>query len=470
MLAGRGNPAHRGFGRRVVGLCGTEVIMDKLDSYHLPVTGRNILRFAFPTIVMTVFNTFYTMVDGLFVSNLIGTGALSAINLTAPAIGLITALSGMLATGGSAVVMKKMGEHREDEARQDFTLLILTNAAAGAVMMVLGYTLMDTLLGTMGLSAEVFGYCRTYLSNYLLFTIPILLMYNFSLYLIAADKSTLSLVCTVAGGVTNIILDYALIALFDLGIQGAAIATGLGYSITAVAGFLVFRKKDNLLHFQKPALRCGVLLRASTNGLSELATSLVSGITTLLFNMAMLKYVGEDGVAAITIIMYVLMFVSALFIGYSYGVAPMISYYHGEQNHEKLKKLVRFSVRFIAGASVLCAAASILAAVPLVGIFTRPDSPVYELAVTGNRLCSIALLFVGLNVFASGMFTALSNGVVSAVLAFSRSFLFTVASIQIMPVLLGGVTGGWLATPAAELLGAAMAAALLLKYRKRYGY
>ena len=442
----------------------------KLDAYHLPVTGRNILRFAFPTIVMTVFNTFYTMVDGLFVSNWIGMEALSAINLTAPAISLLTAISGMLATGGSAVVMKKMGEHREQEARQDFTLLILTNVVVGALMMLLGYTLMDKLLGAMGLSPAVLGYCHTYLSRYLLFTIPILLMYNFSLYLIAADKSTLSLICTVAGGVTNIVLDYVLIVLFDLGIQGAAIATGLGYSITAVVGLLVFRRRDSLLHFQKPVFRGGVLLRASTNGLSELATSLVSGITTLLFNLAMLHYVGEDGVAAITIIMYVLMFVSALFIGYSYGVAPMISYCHGEQNHEKLNKLVGFSIRFILGTSILCTVISILAAKPLVSIFTQPGSPVYELAITGNRLCSLALLFVGLNVFASGMFTALSNGVVSAVLAFSRSFLFTAASIQLLPVLLGGITGIWLATPVAEVLGAVMAAVLLLKYRKRYGY
>ena len=444
--------------------------MDKLDSYHLPVTGRNILRFAFPTIVMTVFNTFYTMVDGLFVSNLIGMEALSAINLTAPAIALITAISGMLATGGSAVVMKKMGEHREQEARQDFTLLILTNVVVGALMMLLGYALMDRLLGAMGLSPAVLGYCHTYLSRYLMFTIPILLMYNFSLYLIAAGKSTLSLICTVAGGVTNIVLDYVLIVLFDLGIQGAAIATGLGYSITAVVGLLVFRRRDSLLHFQKPVFRGGVLLRASTNGLSELATSLVSGITTLLFNLAMLHYVGEDGVAAITIIMYVLMFVSALFIGYSYGVAPMISYCHGEQNHEKLNKLVGFSIRFILGTSILCTVISILATKPLVSIFTQPGSPVYELAITGNRLCSLALLFVGLNVFASGMFTALSNGVVSAVLAFSRSFLFTAASIQLLPVLLGGITGIWLATPVAEVLGAVMAAVLLLKYRKRYGY
>jgi len=233
---------------------------NKLDSYHQPVTGRNILRFALPTMVMTVFNAFYTMVDGLFVSNLIGTEALSAINLTAPAIGLITAVSGMLATGGSAVVMNKMGEGRDREAREDFTLLIAANAVAGAVMMVLGYALMDRLLGTMGLSPAVFDYCRDYLSAYLPFTIPILLMYNFSLYLIAADRPRLSLICTVAGGVTNIVLDFVLVGLAGLGLRGAAIATGLGYSITAAAGFLVFGKRESLLHFQRPVLRVGVRL------------------------------------------------------------------------------------------------------------------------------------------------------------------------------------------------------------------
>ncbi len=268
--------------------------MEKTDSYHLPVTGKNILRFAFPTIVMTVFNTFYTMVDGLFVSNLIGMEALSAINLTAPAISLITAISGMLATGGSAVVMKKMGEHKEEEARQDFTLLILTNAVVGAVMMVLGYTLMDTLLGAMGLSPAVFGYCHTYLSNYLLSTIPILLMYNFSLYLIAADKSTLSLICTVAGGVANIILDYVLIALFDMGIQGAAIATGLGYSLTAVVGFLVFRKKENLLHCKGGKMMKGVLLKDLYIAKSNILVTVVSlvvlgfGLSFLLETSALL--------------------------------------------------------------------------------------------------------------------------------------------------------------------------------------
>ena len=314
--------------------------MEQLNGYEKPVTLANILKFAVPTIAMTVFMSFYTMVDGLFVSNLIGTNALSAINLTAPIIQLVTAISTMLATGGSAVIMKKMGEHRTDEAREDFTFLILVNVLVGIVMCAAGYLAMDHIFAGMNLSADVEGYCVEYLSRYLIFTVPILLMNNFTLYMIASEKADLSLICSVAGGVLNMVLDYVFIAWFGMGISGAAVATGLGYSLTAVVGFLVFCRPENLLHFEKPVFRGSVLLHASANGLSELATSLVSGITTLLFNLAMLRYIGEDGVAAITIIMYVLMFVSALYTGYSYGVAPMLSFYYGEQNHEKLKKLV----------------------------------------------------------------------------------------------------------------------------------
>ena len=440
-----------------------------LGSYHLPVTGKNILRFAFPTIVMTVFNTFYTMVDGLFVSNLIGMEALSAINLTAPAIALITAISGMLATGGSAVVMKKMGEHREQEARQDFTLLILTNAVVGAVMMVMGYTLMDTLLGTMGLSPAVFGYCRTYLSNYLLFTIPILLMYNFSLYLIAADKSTLSLICTVAGGVTNIILDYALISLFDLGIQGAAIATGLGYSITAVVGFLVFRKKDSLLHFEKPVFRGGVLFHASTNGMSELATSLVSGITTLLFNLAMLKYVGEDGVAAITIVLYFQYIFTALYFGYSNGIAPIISYKYGSDDREQLQGIFKSSVIFLIVSTVISNILIHLAIGGILTIFTPAGSSVYNIALHGFSIYSIAFLVMGLGIFSSALFTAFSDGKTSAVISFSRTFIFIVGAIMLLPMILDE-TGVWLAVPLAELLGAVVSIIYLIVKKNKFHY
>ena len=443
--------------------------MENQNTYDKPVTLRNILKFAVPTIAMSVFMSFYTMVDGLFVSNLIGTSALSAINLTAPVIQVVTAISTMLATGGSAVIMKKMGEQKPQEAKEDFTFLILVNVAVGLVMTMLGYSLMETIFGGIGLSSEVAGYCTSYLSRYLLFTIPILLMNNFTLYMIASEKATLSLICSVAGGVLNIVLDYVFIGLLDMGISGAAIATGLGYSVTAVVGLFVFSRKKSLLHFTKPSFRFKVLASAATNGCSEMATALVTGIITMMFNWTMLHYVGEDGVAAVTIIMYVLMFASSLYTGYSYGVAPMLSYYYGEKNHEKLKKLVSTSLKVIAVISLVTVAASFAATKPLVSVFARPDNPVYDLAVTGNRICTLALFFIGFNIFASGMFTALSNGIISAILAFSRSFVFMLITMLILPAILG-VNGIWLATPVAELMALALSALMFVKYRNRYQY
>ena len=443
--------------------------MENQNVYLKPVTLKNILKFAVPTIAMTVFMSFYTMVDGLFVSNLIGTSALSAINLTAPVIQLVTAVSTMLATGGSAVIMKKMGEHKTEEAKEDFTFLILVNVVVGFLMCGLGYLMMDRIFAGMNLSADVEGYCVEYLSRYLLFTVPILLMNNFTLYMIASEKAALSLVCSVTGGVLNMVLDFVFIAGFGMGISGAAVATGLGYSVTAVAGLIVFSRKKSLLHFKKPVMRFKVLAGAATNGCSEMATALVTGIITMMFNWTMLRYVGEDGVAAVTIIMYVLMFASSLYTGYSYGVAPMLSYYYGEQNHEKLKKLVAVSLKVIAVISVMTVVMSFALTKPLVSVFARPDNPVYGLAVTGNRICTIALFFIGFNIFASGMFTALSNGVVSAVLAFSRSFVFMLATMLMLPLILG-VNGIWLATPAAELMALILSAVMFLRYRGKYGY
>ncbi len=439
------------------------------NAYCKPVTLKNILKFAVPTIAMSVFMSFYTMVDGLFVSNLISTEALSAINLSAPVIQFVTAISTMLATGGSAVIMKKMGQQKQKEAREDFTFLILVNVAVGLVMCVLGYAVMGKIFGNMGLSAEVAGYCISYLSRYLLFTVPILLMNNFTLYMIASEKAALSLICSVSGGVLNMVLDYVFIAVFDMGNSGAAVATGLGYTVTAVTGLFLFSSKKNLLHFTKPAFRLKVIANAASNGCSEMATALVTGIITMMFNWTMLRYVGENGVAAVTIIMYVLMFASSLYTGYSYGVAPMISYYYGEKNQEKLKKLVAVSLKVIAVISFVSAAASFAATKPLVSIFARPDNPVYDLAVMGNRICTLALFFIGFNIFASGMFTALSNGIVSAILAFSRSFVFMLITMLVLPAILG-VNGIWFATPAAELMALALSAFMYAKYRNKYQY
>ena len=365
--------------------------------------------------------------------------------------------------------MKKMGEQRIREAREDFTFLILVNAVVGIVMCVLGYLAMGSVFGGMNLSLDVERYCVEYLSRYLIFTVPILLMNNFTLYMIASEKASLSLICSVAGGVLNMVLDYAFIAGFHMGIGGAAVATGLGYSVTAVVGLFVFARKNSLLHFRKPVCRFKVLLNAAANGCSEMATALVTGIITMMFNWTMLHYVGEDGVAAVTIIMYVLMFASSLYTGYSYGVAPMISFYYGEKNRDKLKKLISISMKVILFISVLTIAASFMLTRPLVSVFAPPDNPVYDLALTGNRICSVALLFIGFNIFASGMFTALSNGAVSAVLAFSRSFVFMLITMLVLPAVLG-VNGIWLATPVAELMALVLSAVMFLKYRNRYRY
>lgn len=443
--------------------------MENQSVYSSPITLRNIMKFALPTIAMSLFMSFYTMVDGLFVSNLIGTSALSAINLSAPVISFVTAISTMLATGGSAVIMKKVGEKKQQEANENFTFLIVVNVIIGFIMCLVGYACMNFVFSKMNVSVEVLQYSKDYLGHYLLFTIPILLMNNFSLYLIASAKSSVSFICSVAGGIVNIILDYVLIKVAGMGISGAAIATGLGYSVTTIVGFVIFCNRKNLLHFTKPCLCFSVLKKAVSNGCSEMATSLVTGITTLFFNWTMLKYVGENGVAAITIIMYVLMFVSSLFSGYSYGVAPMISYYYGEQNHAKLKKLIRKSIKIIMVISLISLTVSLIITKPLVSIFARPDNPVFELAVTGNRICSIALLFIGFNIFSSGMFTALNNGIISAILAFSRSFIFMVISLLVLPLLFK-ITGIWLATPVAELLAILLAVSMFIKYKQVYKF
>lgn len=443
--------------------------MSSENAYGQPITLKNVLKFAIPTIVMTVFMSFYTMVDGLFVSNLVGTAALSAVNLTAPVIALVTAISTMLATGGSAVIMKKMGEQKTKEANEDFTFLIIVNVIVGFIMSCLGYLMMDMIFESMELSEEVFSYCRLYLSRYLIFTIPILLMNNFTLYMIAAGRSSLSMVCSITGGILNMVLDYVLIAVLDMGIAGAAIATGLGYSVTAVVGVLLFSNRNSLLHFVKPVFRLKTLFYAATNGSSEMATSLVTGVVTMMFNWTMLKYVGENGIAAITIIMYVLMFATSLYTGYSYGVAPMISFFYGEQNYEKLKKLIGMSLKIISVIAVATLGLSLIVTEPLVSVFARRDNPVFDLAVTGNRICSFSLIFIGFNVFTSGMFTALSNGLISAVLAFSRSFVFMVIAMLILPAVLG-VTGVWLATPVAELAAIVLSFLLFMKYRKKYQY
>lgn len=441
-----------------------------MNSFERPITPGFLLRFTLPGMLMMLFNSFYTMVDGGFVSNYVGTDALSAINIVFPLINFVLAVGIMLATGGSAVTARQMGEKEPELARQSFSLLTVFTAGLGIVIAVLSIVFADPIVWALGSTDVLYEYCRDYLVFMSLFTPCCMLQILFQFFFTTAGRPNLGLAATLLGGVANMVLDYVLIVPLHMGIRGAAIATGIGQTIPTVIGLVYFfSRRNDLLYYVRPVLRGWVLGRACLNGSSEMVSNLAVAVTTFLFNIIMLSYLGEDGVAAITIVFYAQFFFTAIFFGYTSGVAPLISFHFGAQNHDRLKKLVRLSLLFVAVCSLLAYGLSVVLSQTVVGIFAQRGTAVFSIASDGMELFAIGFLFMGFNIFASGLFTALSNGIVSAVLSFLRTFVFLVAAIELLPKL-WGVSGVWLAIPAAELLALAVSLACILRYRKRYQY
>lgn len=441
-----------------------------MNSFERPITPGFLLRFTLPGMLMMLFNSFYTMVDGGFVSNYVGTDALSAINIVFPLINFVLAVGIMLATGGSAVTARQMGEKEPELARQSFSLLTVFTAGLGIVIAVLSIVFADPIVWALGSTDVLYEYCRDYLVFMSLFTPCCMLQILFQFFFTTAGRPNLGLAATLLGGVANMVLDYVLIVPLHMGIRGAAIATGIGQTIPTVIGLVYFlSRRNDLLYYVRPVLRGWVLGRACLNGSSEMVSNLAVAVTTFLFNIMMLSYLGEDGVAAITIVFYAQFFFTAIFFGYTSGVAPLISFHFGAQNHDRLKKLVRLSLLFVAVCSLLAYGLSVVLSQTVVGIFAQRGTAVFSIASDGMELFAIGFLFMGFNIFASGLFTALSNGIVSAVLSFLRTFVFLVAAIELLPKL-WGVSGVWLAIPAAELLALAVSLACILRYRKRYQY
>ncbi len=441
-----------------------------MNSFERPITPGFLLRFTLPGMLMMLFNSFYTMVDGGFVSNYVGTDALSAINIVFPLINFVLAVGIMLATGGSAVTARQMGEKEPELARQSFSLLTVFTAGLGIVIAVLSIVFADPIVWALGSTDVLYEYCRDYLVFMSLFTPCCMLQILFQFFFTTAGRPNLGLAATLLGGVANMVLDYVLIVPLHMGIRGAAIATGIGQTIPTVIGLVYFfSRRNDLLYYVRPVLRGWVLGRACLNGSSEMVSNLAVAVTTFLFNIIMLSYLGEDGVAAITIVFYAQFFFTAIFFGYTSGVAPLISFHFGAQNHDRLKKLVRLSLLFVAVCSLLAYGLSVVLSQTVVGIFAQRGTAVFSIASDGMELFAIGFLFMGFNIFASGLFTALSNGIVSAVLSFLRTFVFLVAAIELLPKL-WGVSGVWLAIPAAELLALVVSLACILRYRKRYQY
>ena len=439
--------------------------MNKENIYTNPITFKGIIAIVIPTIVMTLIQASYSMIDGMFISNILGDAALSALTLISPYLNLFIAIGALFASGGSAVVMKKMGEDKKDEARRDFTTLIFIAAAIGLVLSTCFLVFTKSLVGVFNLSSSVMDLCREYLFSYSFFIVPQILFAVLQIFTIASGKHKLAMITSLIGGVVNIVFDFIMIKVLDMGMIGAAISSGLGMLIPCVILILNFLNKNTILYFSSLRFDVQVILKTFSNGASEFASNLASGIVIMLFNSRMLAIAGPNGVAASTITFYVFGLMSALYMGYMLGVSPLLSYFYGSNESLKLQKIKNISITFIGIVSIVTTTLAIVNSNILVGAFTEQGSSAYNIAVSGNKLFSLALLLVGFNTFSSMLFTALSNGKVSAIIAFSRSFVFLSISIIILPSILG-INGLWLSVPISELLAASFSVFYIKKYKK----
>ena len=429
----------------------------------------SLFRYALPTIIMMIFMSLYTIVDGIFVSRFVGANALSAVNIVFPFISATIGIGVMLATGGSAVAARKLGEGDEEAACRSFTLLVLVGAGLGLVFSLMGLTLAEPLSRLLGASDLLISYCVDYLRIMLLFAPFSILQMLFQSFFVTAGRPGLGLGLTVASGLCNAVLDYVFIVPLGLGVAGAALATASGYLVTATAGVVFFLSRREGLRFRPTQWDGRMLARACGNGSSEMVTNLSNAVVTFLFNLLMLRFVGEDGVAAITIVLYAQFLLTALYLGFSMGVAPIVSFNHGAGNHARLGRVFRNCLGFLALSSALVFGVALGAAGFLVGVFSPPGTAVYDLALHGFRLFAPSFLFAGLNVFASSFFTALSDGLTSAVVSFARTFGFLLVGLLVLPRLLG-VDGVWLAVPFAEGVCCLLSAGFLIGKRKAFHY
>lgn len=432
-------------------------------------TFGSLLLFALPTTVMMIVMSLYTIVDGVFVSRFVSTNALSSINIVYPVINIVLGVSVMLSTGSCAIVAKKIGEGQPESARKTFSSIIYLNIILGLILAVMGNLFAVPISRLLGSSDLLLKDCVTYLRWQMAFAPALMLQIQFQMYFVTEGRPGIGLFLTLLAGITNGVLDYLLIVPLNMGIAGAAIATVTGYMIPAVVGLIYFSCSRKSLWLVSPSLEKGELKDTCINGSSEMVTNLSSGIITFLFNLTMMYFAGEGGVAAVTIIQYTQFLLNALFMGFSQGVAPVISFNYGSRNHAQLKQVFRTSLIFTLVSSLVIFLTAQLSGAMVVGIFAHPGSDVYALAYHGFRIFAFNFLFSGFTTFSSALFTALSNGRISAILSFVRTFGLIITSLLILPLLMG-IDGVWLAIPIAEFGGMALCCYYIKKYKGTYHY
>lgn len=431
---------------------------------------KRLLRFTFPSILMMLFTSIYLVIDGYFVSNFIGKTALAAVNMIYPVIMIIGSLGFMLGTGGSALVAKTMGEGDDDRAKQLFTMLYIASIIIGGVLTIPSFIFLDKIAYFLGARGELLEssitYGRILLSTVVLFVVQM----ESQVFFVTAEKPKLGLVMTVLSCGTNIILDGLFCAIFHFGVPGAAAATAISQAIGGIIPLLYFTfNRSSRLHFTKTKYDKSALLKSCSNGFSELLSNTSAAIISMLFNAQLLRYVGENGVAAYSVLMYVSVVFVAIFIGFSGGISPVVSYNYGAENNKELKSITRKLIFLIIISSALMLAFSLLMAAPLSKLFVGYDRELYEMTVRGFYIYSFSFIFAGISIFSSSFFTALNNGFVSAFISFMRTFVLQFIFVIVLPPFLG-VDGIWLSIVIAELISFFISIFFLITKKKAYHY
>lgn len=423
---------------------------------------RSLLRFTMPSIIMMVFMSCYTIVDGIFVSRFAGSSALSSLNIVYPVISVVVAIGTMIATGGNAIISISLGQGKEKEAREYMSLFVFLGTIISILLGAITLCFLTQFCYFLGANDALLADCQTYLLISVLFAPACMLQILFQSYLVTAGRPTLGLILTIAAGIINIVLDYIFIVQFHMGIGGAALATGIGQTLPALAGLFYFVFTKEVLHFTRFSFHPKAIINACYNGSSEMVSQLSNAIVTFLFNIILIRLAGANGVAAITILLYGQFLFNAFYMGYSMGISPILGYKYGADNKSELKHLYKISMLFVIISSVLLMILSIVSARSIVTVFTK-EPETFALAANGFRIFALNFLFSGINILSSGIFTALSNGKISAIISFARTLVFLVSCLLVFPQIMG-INGVWIAVPVAELLTFIMCIFIHMKY------
>ncbi len=429
-----------------------------------------LLRFTLPTIVMMIFTSIYSVVDGFFISNFVGITPFAAINLIMPFTQILGCIGFMFGAGGSALVSATLGAGNRPKANRVFSMLVYITLLLGIVLAIFGITFVKPVAIAMGADADLLPYCVTY-SRILLAALPAFMLQNmFQSFLVTAEKPTLGLMITVGAGLTNIVLDALFIIGFHWGIVGAAVATTIAQCVGGIIPFIYFaRKNTSALKLGKFYFDKKALLDSCINGSSELVTNISMSVVAILYNYQLMKFAGENGVAAYGAVMYVGFIFAAVFLGYSIGVAPVVGFHYGAQNEDELKGLFRKSNTLVVFSSIILALLAFILSTFFAKLFVGNDSSVLNMTVTAFHFYALSVLFSGFSIFGSAFFTALNNGIVSAAISFLRTLLFQTASVLILPIFFG-LNGVWYSLFIAEILAAFVTITFYILKRSEYYY